>query len=84
VTRWSQTVLADSSNAAEICRLLGVDALCFTNIAEVNDNTKRATMLTAYLDNQTIEVVMDARVVQIAAVRIAAEGRTSSRSRVRG
>ena len=46
-SEFSLSDLADSSNAAEIGRLLGVDALCFTNIAEVNDNTKRARMMIA-------------------------------------
>jgi len=38
-SEFSLSDLADSSNAAEIGKLLGVDALCFTNIAEVNENT---------------------------------------------
>jgi curli biogenesis system outer membrane secretion channel CsgG len=64
-SEFSLSDLADSSNTAEIGRLLGVDALCFTNIAEVTENTKRSTMLIAYVDTQTVEVVLDSRVVYV-------------------
>lgn len=44
-SEFSLSDLADSANVANIGRLLGVEALCFTNLSAVAEKTKRATML---------------------------------------
>ena len=77
-SEFSLSDLADSGNAKSIGNLLGVDALCFTNIASVSEETKRATMFIAYVDTQTVEIGMDARIVDVETGEILASAQSST------
>ena len=57
--------LTDSTSAKQLGRLLGADALCFVNIVSVNIEEKLNTVVLASIREQLVEVVMDARIVDV-------------------
>ncbi len=57
--------IVDSASAAEIGKLLGVDALCFATVSSLAYEEKRTSALVAWFDDQTADLVMDARIVDV-------------------
>ncbi len=77
----SLTGVVDQEKTKELGKLLGVDALCFSNLSSVKSESGKTTMLIAWIDRMTSDITMDARIVDVESGEILA---TANASRKRG
>ena len=57
--------LVDSTRVQEFGKLLGVDAICITNIAGFQYEEDKLSALIAWINSQTVEVTADSRIVYV-------------------